>query len=175
MGIPGDIITAVIMGAFMIQGFIPGPLLFQDHAQIIYAIFIGFIICDIVYFVIGTIAMKYAAYLSKVPRGVLFPIVLVFCVVGSYAIQHSLFDIGIMVFFGIVGFFMIKFGFATAPLLIAFILSPIGEAALRQSLLMSGGSLIIFVTRPIALGFLILTLISIFGIMRSHHKRQGVN
>jgi putative tricarboxylic transport membrane protein len=175
MGIPGDIITAVIMGAFMIQGFIPGPLLFQDHAQIIYAIFIGFIICDIVYFVIGTIAMKYAAYLSKVPRGVLFPIVLVFCVVGSYAIQHSLFDIGIMVFFGIVGFFMIKFGFATAPHLIAFILSPIGEAALRQSLLMSGGSLIIFVTRPIALGFLILTLISIFGIMRSHHKRQGVN
>lgn len=175
MGIPGDIITAVIMGAFMIQGFIPGPLLFQDHAQIIYAIFIGFIICDIVYFIIGTIAMKYAAYLSKVPRGVLFPIVLVFCVVGSYAIQHSLFDIGIMIFFGIVGFFMIKFGFATAPLLIAFILSPIGEAALRQSLLMSGGSLIIFITRPIALGFLILTLISIFGIMRSHRKRQGVN
>ena len=70
---------------------------------------------------------------------------------------------------------MIKFGFATAPLLIAFILSPIGEAALRQSLLMSSGSLNIFVTRPIALGFLILTLISIVGIIRSHRKRPQAN
>ncbi len=173
IGIPGDIITAVIMGAFMIQGFIPGPLLFRDHAKIIYAIFVGFIICDIVYYIIGTMTMKYAAYLSKVPRNILFPIVFIFCVVGSYAIQHSLFDVGIMVVFGIVGFFMLKFEFATAPLLIAFILSPIGEAALRQSLLMSSGSLGIFVTRPIACGFLVLTALSILGIMRSHRRRSG--
>ena len=173
LGIPGDIITAVIMGAFMIQGFIPGPLLFKDHSQIIYAIFIGFIICDIVYFIIGSIAMKYAAYLSRVPRNILFPVVMLFCVVGSYAIQHSMFDIAIMIFFGILGFFMMKLEFATAPLLIAFILSPIGEIALRQSLLMSSGSLSIFVTRPIALGFLILTVVSIIGIIRSHFKRPA--
>jgi len=173
LGIPGDIITAVIMGAFMIQGFIPGPLLFKDHSQIIYAIFVGFIICDVVYFIIGSIAMKYAAYLSKVPRNILFPVVMLFCVVGSYAIQHSMFDIAIMIFFGIVGFFMMKLEFASAPLLIAFILSPIGEIALRQSLLMSSGSLSIFVTRPIALGFLILTVVSIIGIVRSHFKRPA--
>ena len=63
--------------------------------------------------------MKYAAYLSKVPRSILFPIVLIFCIVGSYAINHSLFDVGIMVFFGIAGFFMMKFGFAAAPVELA--------------------------------------------------------
>ncbi|MBW2130582.1 MAG: tripartite tricarboxylate transporter permease [Deltaproteobacteria bacterium] len=175
MGIPGDIITAVIMGAFMIQGLIPGPLLFKDHAHMIYAIFLGFIICDIVYFIIGSLFMKYAAYLSKVPRGYLFPVVLIFCVVGAYAINHSMFDVGTMVFFGILGFFMLKFGFATAPLLIAFILSPIGETAVRQSLLLSGGSLSIFVTRPIALVFLIMTVLSIIGIIRSQLKGRAAS
>ncbi|MEJ2247119.1 MAG: tripartite tricarboxylate transporter permease [Acidobacteriota bacterium] len=174
IGIPGDIITAVMMGAFLIQGFTPGPLLFRDHAPLIYAIFIGFFICDLVYFVIGTLFMKYAAYLSKVPRKYLFPIVMIFCVVGSYAIQQSLFDIGTMVVFGILGFMMTKFQFATAPLLIAFILGPIGETALRQSLLMSGGSLNIFFTRPIACAFLILTLLSLIGIVREIIKRSKI-
>jgi len=172
LGIPGDIITAVIMGAFLIQGFIPGPLLFKDHADLIYAIFVGFIICDIVYFLIGSVFMKYAAYLSRVPRRLLFPIVFVFCIVGSYAIHHSVFDIGILVAFGIIGFYMQKFGFATAPLLIAFILSPIGETAVRQSLLMSSGSPLIFVNRPISLGFFLLTLITIAGIVRSHFREK---
>jgi putative tricarboxylic transport membrane protein len=171
LGIPGDIITAVIMGAFLIQGFIPGPLLFKEHADIIYAIFIGFIICDVVYFIIGSLFMKYAAYLSKVPRKTLFPIVFVFCVVGSYAIHHSLFDIGILVVFGILGYYMIRFGFATAPLLIAFILSPIGESAVRQSLLMSSGSPLIFFTRPVALFFFLLTVVSVIGIVRGHFNR----
>jgi putative tricarboxylic transport membrane protein len=175
LGIPGDIITAVIMGAFLMQGFIPGPLLFQEHSNLIYAIFVGFIICDIVYFIIGSVFMKYAAHLSKVPRSILFPVVLIFCIVGSYAIQHSIFDIGIMVVFGIIGFFMLKFEFASAPLLIAFILAPIGEAALRQALLMSMGSLGIFFTRPISLAFLILTVITIIGILRGRLKRKAKN
>ena len=104
VGVPGDIITAVMMGAFLIQGFTPGPLLFREHATLIYAIFMGFFICDIVYYVIGSVCMKYASYLSKVPRKYLFPIVMLFCVVGSYAIEQSLFDVGVMVAFGIVGF-----------------------------------------------------------------------
>jgi putative tricarboxylic transport membrane protein len=172
LGIPGDIITAVIMGAFLIQGFIPGPLLFKEHADIIYAIFVGFIICDVVYYLLGSVFMRYAAYLSLVPRMLLFPIVFVFCVVGAYAIHHSVFDIGILVAFGIIGFYMQKFGFATAPLLIAFILSPIGETAVRQSLLMSSGSLLIFVSRPISLGFFLLTLITIAGIIRGHFRMK---
>jgi putative tricarboxylic transport membrane protein len=175
LGIPGDIITAVIMGAFLIQGFIPGPLLFKAHADIIYAIFVGFIICDAVYFILGSIFMKYAAYLSLVPRKILFPIVFVFCIVGAYAIHHSVFDVGILVVFGIIGYYMQKFGFATAPLLIAFILSPIGETAVRQSLLMSSGSLLIFVSRPISLAFFLLTLLTIAGIVRSSFKAKQRN
>lgn len=173
LGIPGDIIAAVIMGAFLIQGFNPGPLLFRDHAAIVYGIFIGFIICDIVYFILGAMLMKYAAHLSKVPRKTLFPIVFTFCIVGSYAIHQSLFDIGIVIAFGVLGFYMQTFGFAVAPLLIAFILSPIGETAIRQSLLMSAGSPWIFFTRPIALLFFLMTVISVIGIVRRHYKDKS--
>jgi len=175
LGIPGDSVTAIIMGAFLVAGFIPGPLLFQEHADIIYAIFIGILICDFVYFVLGTIFMKYAKLLAKVPRGTLFSVLFLFSMIGAYAMSNSLFDIRVVIFFGILGYYMQKFGFATAPLLIAFILSPIGEKALRRALLMSGGSLSIFVTRPIALGFLMLTMISIIGIIRSNLKKRQLS
>jgi len=172
LGIPGDIVAAVIMGAFLIQGFIPGPLLFAKHADMMYAIFIGFFICDIVYFILGSLFMRYAAYLSKVPRDTLFPIVFLFCIVGSYAISNSLFDVGIVVFFGALGYYMQKFGFAVAPFLIAFLLAPIGETAARQALLISVGSLSIFFTKPISLLFFVLTVVSILGILYSHFKRE---
>ena len=172
IGIPGDIITAVIMGAFMMQGLIPGPLLFKTHAPVIYAIFIGFIICDIIYFIIGSIFMKYSAHLSKIPRSTLFPIVFMFCIVGSYAVHNSVFDVGVVIVFGIAGYYMSKFGFALAPFMIAFILSPIGETALRQSLLMSGGSPTIFAARPISGVFLGLTILAVAGIIRGYIRQR---
>ena len=172
LGIPGDIVVAVIMGAFLIQGFIPGPLLFAKHADMMYAIFIGFFICDIVYFILGTLFMRYAAYLSKVPRDTLFPIVFLFCIVGSYAISNSLFDVGIVVFFGALGYYMQRFGFAVAPFLIAFLLAPIGETAARQALLISVGSLSIFFTKPISLIFFIVTVLSVAGIIYSHLRKE---
>lgn len=170
LGIPGDIVAAVIMGAFLIQGFIPGPLLFTQHADMMYAIFIGFFICDIVYFIVGSIFMDYAAYLSKVPRDTLFPIVFLFCIVGSYAISNSLFDVGILIFFGAFGYYMQRFGFAVAPFLIAFLLAPIGETAARQAMLISSGDLSIFFTKPISLVFFIVTLLTIGGIIYSYFR-----
>jgi putative tricarboxylic transport membrane protein len=173
LGIPGDAVTAIITGAFLIHGLIPGPMLFQENSQIIYAIFIGLLICDITYFIIGSLFMKHAALLSKIPRGMLFPILFIFCMVGAFARFNSTFDIFVCILFGILGYNMVKFGFATAPFLIAFILSPIGEKALRQALLMSDGSLSIFVTRPISLLFLVLTIVSIVGIIRGQLKKSG--
>jgi putative tricarboxylic transport membrane protein len=116
--------------------------------------------------------MRYAAYLSKVPRDTLFPIVFLFCIVGSYAISNSLFDVGIVVFFGAMGYYMQKFGFSVAPFLIAFLLAPIGETAARQALLISVGSLSIFFTKPISLLFFIITVLSIAGILYSHYRRR---
>lgn len=172
LGIPGDIITAIIMGAFMIQGLIPGPMLFAEHASLIYAIFIGFFICDIVYFILGAIFMKYAGLLSHVPRSVMFPIVWIFCVIGTFSLRTSFFDIGVMFAFGIVGYYLQKLGFALAPLLIAFILTPIGESAFRQTLLMSDGNLWIFLSRPISVVFLLMTFITVIGIVRSYRKTR---
>ena len=170
LGIPGDTVTAIITGAFMMHGLIPGPLMFQDNVQIIYAIFIGLLICDVTYYIIGSIFMKYASLLSKVPRGALFPVLFVFCMVGAYARSNSIYDIGVCVIFGMLGYYMLKYGFATAPFLIAFILSPIGERALRRSLLMSSGSLAIFYTRPISLAFIVLTVLSIAAIIKRQLK-----
>ncbi|MFH1487436.1 MAG: tripartite tricarboxylate transporter permease [Pseudomonadota bacterium] len=171
LGIPGDAVTAIITGAFLIHGLIPGPLLFQENSQIIYAIFIGLLICDVTYYIIGSLFMKHAALLSKIPRGILFPILYVFCMVGAFARFNSSFDVFVCILFGILGYYMLKFDFATAPFLIAFILSPIGEKSLRRALLMSDGSLSIFITRPISLFFVVLTLLSIVGIVRGHFKK----
>jgi putative tricarboxylic transport membrane protein len=173
LGIPGDAVTAIITGAFLIHGLIPGPLMFQENAQIIYAIFIGLLICDVTYYIIGTLFMNHAALLSKIPRGILFPILYIFCMVGAFARFNSIYDVGVCIIFGILGYYMIKFGFATAPFLIAFILSPIGEKALRRALLMSDGSLSIFFTRPISLFFVVLTLLSIAGIVRGQIKKTN--
>jgi len=171
LGIPGDIVTAVIMGAFLIHGLVLGPLLFKEHAALVYALFVGIIVCDVTYFLLAFLFIRIAYVLGKVPRSWLFPIVMVFCVVGAYAINNSLFDLGVMLAAGILGYYMQKFGYALAPMLIAFILGPIGETAIRQSLLMSNGSVTIFFTRPIALFFLALTALSIFAIVSRHLRK----
>ncbi|MBN2061891.1 MAG: tripartite tricarboxylate transporter permease [Deltaproteobacteria bacterium] len=172
IGIPGDSVTAIIMGAFLVAGLIPGPMLFQESPDIIYAIFVGLLICDAVYYVLGTIFMKYLRYLGRVPRRTLFSILFIFCMIGAYAMTNSIFDIGVVIVFGILGYYMLKFNFATAPFLIAFILGPIGEKAFQRALLMSDGSLAIFVTRPISLAFFILTILSLIGIIRGILKKR---
>jgi putative tricarboxylic transport membrane protein len=174
LGIPGDTVTAIMTGAFLMHGLIPGPLMFKENVQIIYAIFIGVLICDLVYYILGSFLMKHAALLSKVPRNMLFPVLFIFCMVGAYARFNSIFDVGACVFFGILGFYMLRNGFATAPFLIAFILSPFGEKALRRSLLMSSGDISIFFTRPISLCFVILTVLAVTGIVRRQIKQKRI-
>ncbi|RLA91229.1 MAG: C4-dicarboxylate ABC transporter permease [Deltaproteobacteria bacterium] len=162
LGIPGDIVTAVLLGAFMIQGLAPGPLLFKEHSDIIYALFVGLMVCNLGNLVIGSIGIRFFAKVLKVPSRILYPLILILCFVGTFAVNNSLFDVGAMFSFGLIGYIMRKFDYPLAPLLIAFVLGPMIETALRQGLIMSDGSFIIFLQRPISLSFLILTALSIF-------------
>lgn len=166
LGIPGDVTTAIILGAFMIHGLRPGPLLFQDNLSLIYALFIGIMMSSIFLFVVGKFSIKIISRIADIPQRILFPIVLVLCVFGAYAVNNTVFDVGVMFVMGLVGFIMLKLKIPAAPFLIAFILGPMLEDNFRQSLLMSRGSWTIFFSSPICWIFWGLTILAIFILVR---------
>ena len=170
LGIPGDKSTAVLLGAFMIQGLTPGPLLFTKHVDIIYGVFIAMILTNAVVFGIGKFGIRGAALTSRIPKEILFPVVFVLCAFGTYAVNNNVFDVWVMIIIGGFGYFMMRFGLPQAPFVIAFILSPLFENGLRRALIMSSGDISVFVTHPISLAFLVLTAFSILVITWSKKK-----
>lgn len=169
LGIPGDVVTAVILGAFMMQGLTPGPLMFQENIDVIYALFAGMIVASAVLLLVGMFAIKYFAKIAEIPRHILIPLVLLFCVFGSYAVQNQMFDVLVMLGVGVLGFLMARIGMATPPLLIGFILGPLFEDNLRRSYLISD-SASIFIRSPICWFFIAATLLSIFIGLRKEYN-----
>ncbi|MDT8861330.1 tripartite tricarboxylate transporter permease [Alkalihalobacillus sp. MEB130] len=161
LGIPGDVVTAVLLGALLIQGLQPGPQLFQNHGGLVYTIMIGFILVNIILFIVAKLAIKQFAKVSRVPASILFPIVLVCCLVGSFAYDNSMRSVWFALFFGIVGYILPKYGYSVVPMLIGIILGPLAETSLRRSLVLSNESLLIFFQRPISLFFIILIVLSL--------------
>lgn len=161
LGIPGDVITAVILGAFMIHGLKPGPILFQQNLDIIYALFMGIMLSSIYLLLIGSVAIRGLAKIANIPNGLLYPSVLVLCVFGAYAINNSSFDLLVMFVMGIFGFLLMRAKVPAAPFLIAFILGPLLEDSFRQSLQLSAGDFSIFVRSWISWLFLVLAALSL--------------
>jgi len=162
LGVPGSIPVAILMGAFLIQGLIPGPLIFIEHGPVVYGIFASLFISNFFLLAIGFLVIKYAApYFCNVSKVILFPIVISFCYVGSFALNQTFFDVKIMVIFGIFGYLMRKYKFPAAPFLIAMILEPFGERALRQFMLITRGQIMTIFYHPIAIVLLVLTIISL--------------
>jgi len=171
LGIPGDKTTAVLLGALMIQGLTPGPILFQKHINIIYGIFIAMLLTNIVVFFVGKLFISRATLVLHVPKEILFSIVFVLCMFGSYAFNNNLFDVWVMVVIGALGYLMMRFELPQAPFVIAFILSTMFERGLRRSLIMSKGDFSVFLTHPISLIFILLTIATIFfGFWRRKKK-----
>ncbi|WP_108485499.1 tripartite tricarboxylate transporter permease [Oceaniglobus ichthyenteri] len=167
LGIPGDVITAIIIGAFMVHNLTPGPLLFQNNADIVYALFLGLIASSFLLLIIGSVAIRAFRYIADVPANLLFPGVLVLCIFGVFAINNSIFDVAVMLVMGVVGYVMLLLRFPAAPFLIAFILGPMLENSFRQSMLMSRGDFEIFARGPITILFWCLTAVSVVLIIRS--------
>ena len=170
LGVPGDIVTAVILGAFMIHGLQPGPLLFEDNLDLIYGLFIGIMISSVFLFIVGKSAIRLFSRVALLPNRILFPIVLVLCVYGGYAVNNNLFDILVMMLIGLLGFAMLRGNIPAAPFLIAYVLGPLLEDNFRQSLLLSHGGLEIFVRNEICMIFWALTALALFLIVRRQRK-----
>ena len=175
LGIPGDDVTAVLMGAFMIQGITPGPTIFYEHTHLIYGIFGGLLMCDVLLYIIARFGFKLWIRLAQAPRHLIFSCVTVFCFVGAYSINQSLFDIFCLIFFGILGFLIQKYGFSAGAFIIGFILGPIWERSFDQAMVLSDGSCGIFFTRPFSLFFLILSLISVSSIVRTRMRKSNAD
>lgn len=172
LGIPGDAVTAVLLGALMVQGLQPGPLLFQNNGPIVYTLFVGMLFANMLILVIGLLGVKYFTKILLIPKTILSPLILVLSVVGSYSLNNSYFDIIVMFAAGAIGYFLVKQGFGVSPIILGLILGPLMESNLRRSLLMSQGSLSIFYTRPITVVLLSLALISIVGPIISRQMRR---
>ncbi|MFT4845518.1 MAG: putative tricarboxylic transport membrane protein [Cellvibrionaceae bacterium] len=170
LGVPGDVVTAVILGAFMVHGLRPGPLMFVENLPLIYALFIGIMLSSVYLFIIGKCSIKAISRISEVPNSLLYPIVVVLCLYGTFAINNSTFDILVMLLMGILGYLMMVFKFPAAPFLIAFILGPLLEDNFRQAMILSEGGLGILIRSPICWFFWALTAVSIFLLIKSKQK-----
>ena len=154
LGIPGSPTVAIIMGAFMMKGIIPGPFLFRDHAPLAWSVIASFVIGNLILLVLNLPLIPLWVKLLRIPRAILFTFILGFCIVGAYSINGQIFDIGAMVVFGVLGYLFKKLDIPLAPLILTLILGPLMEQSLRQSLEISQGEFWIFFTRPIALGLI---------------------
>jgi putative tricarboxylic transport membrane protein len=162
-GIPGDSITAIVIGVLYIKGLNPGPSIFMENAVSIYAIFIVFILANLLMLPLGIAAIKSAKQLLRAPRDVLMPVILLFCIVGSFAINNSIFGVVLMLAFGIISFFMEENGFPVAPAILGMVLGAMLEEHFIRAMIRADGSFIAFFERPIAgtLGAMTLVVICV--------------
>ena len=173
LGIPGDVVTAVILGALMIQGMTPGPLLFQEQGALVYSIFISLLLANVFMLVLGMASVRVFSKIVSIPGGILMPLVTTLCVVGGYALNNSNFDLGVMAVFGILGWIMTKASIPLAPLLLAMILSGIIETNFRRALSISDNDYTVFLTRPVCAVFLCISLFILFNLLRKEWKKAA--
>jgi putative tricarboxylic transport membrane protein len=174
LGIPGDAGSAVMLGALMMQGIIPGPLLFSTQTHQVYVIIIGLILANICMCLMGFMGIRGFSKVSNLPDEILIPIVFVFCSIGTFCMNHNMDDILFMVIAGVIGYFLIKMDYAMPPVILGLILGPTIEKNLQKSLVISDGSFAIFFTHPISCVLLIIAVFSLGIPFFSYliHKKQ---
>lgn len=179
MGIPGDAGTAMLLAAFMLHGITPGPLLFQSHGDVIYAMFAILIVANVMMFIVQLYGLPGFLKLLMIPRNILLPIVMVLASVGAFAMNNRIFDIWSIFLFALVGYGLSKFDFPPAPIVLGFVLGPIIELNFRRGMMSSYGNFAAFFKRPIAGTVLILTILILVyqivsGIQKNRKKKvQG--
>jgi putative tricarboxylic transport membrane protein len=172
LGVPGDVVTAVMLGAFMMHNLTPGPLLFQENIVIVYAIYIGIMVSSALMFITGIACIRSFSKIANVPKSILFPCILLICCYGAFSINNSMFDVLVMAVLGIMGYLLVLLKFPEAPLLVAFVLAPLFEDNLRRSLLISHGSPKIFLSSAICWIFFILTLLSLGYVVYAQFRNK---
>ncbi len=162
LGIPSNAVIAILLGALLVHGITPGPLLLKQHPEIFWGTIISMYVGNAMLLALNLPLIGIWVKLLKVQPRTLFPFIFFFCLIGSYSINNSTFDVFMMLLFGVAGYFLNKFKYEPAPLILAFILGPMLETNLRQSLIISGGSFLIFFSRPISAGILLIVVLLFF-------------
>lgn len=172
LGVPGDAVAAVLLGALIVQGLTPGPLLFTQSPDVVYGIFSSMLVANFVMLLIGLVGMRFFCRIIEVPKLLMIPIIIFLSIIGAYAINNSMFDVGLAIGFGIFGFILSKLDIPSSPILLAIILGPMAETNLRKSLLMYENSWSFLYDRPIALAFILLAIFSVYSTMKMKKKQQ---
>jgi TctA family transporter len=173
-GIPGDSITAIVIGVLYIKGMNPGPAIFMNNPEQIYAVFLVFFLANLLMIPLGWACIKAAKRLLEVPRNLLMPVILLFCIVGAFAINNTVFAVGVILVFGVAAYFMEENGFPVAPAILGVILGTMLEEHFITSMIKSDGRFLGFFERPIAAGLGILTiLVWLWPLMKWLSSRRG--
>jgi putative tricarboxylic transport membrane protein len=159
LGIPPNVIMALLLGAFMVHGLQPGPLMMTKNPEIFWGVIASMYVGNIMLLVLNLPLIGMWVQVLRVPYRILFPLILMFCMIGVFSVGNSVFDIYVMMGFGVVGYLMRKFGYEGAPLVLAFVLGPLLENNLRKALILSRGDFTTFVERPISAVCLALALL----------------
>jgi putative tricarboxylic transport membrane protein len=162
-GIPGDSITAIVIGVLYMKNMNPGPSLFTTNPQNIYAVFLLFIIANLIMWPLGILCIKAARKILKVPREILMPVILLFCIVGAFAINNSMFGVGVMLVAGVAAYVLEENGFPTAPAILGVVLGGMLEENFITSLIKSNGDPLVFFSRPIAATLGVITILVWFA------------
>jgi putative tricarboxylic transport membrane protein len=174
LGIPTSAVSALLLGALMIFGLQPGPLLIQKAPDLFWGTIASMYIGNVMLLVLNLPLIPLWVKILKVPYPILFPLIIMFCLIGCYSLGYSTVDLIIMNIFGGIGFLMKKFKYDGAPLILAFVIGPMFENAMRQSLMLSRGSLSIFVTRPISLAFMIVIFALLMAALLRKRPIEGI-
>ena len=173
LGVPGDAVTAILLGTFVIHDLAPGPMLFRDHGDLVHAILIGVFVANIFMFIFGSFfAPLLGKLVLKTPRGILFTCIGIICIAAAYGFNNSMIDVWFMLFFGVLGFFMHILAIPRPPLLIAFLLGSMIETALRNSLIMNRGSLSFLYNNWLCAIFMILSIILIAWSIKTNISKE---
>ena len=174
LGIPPNVVMAMLFSAMVIHGMQPGPLLMKTTPDLFWGLVASMYVGNVLLVLLNLPLIGVWVQLLRIPYRILMPIILLFCLIGAYSLNNSTFDVSVMVLFGGMGYLMRKFGYEAAPLVLAFIMGPLLENSLRQSLLMSDGGFTIFVSRPIsAVGLTIAFLLLLSNLIPFFKKRRS--
>ena len=173
LGVPGDAVTAVLLGAFIIQGLQPGPMLYKEHIDIVYQLFASMMLAQFVMLFIGMAGIRLFAKVILVERAILTPAIFVLSMVGAFAMRSNIFDVYTTLAFGILGYVMMRYDFPLSPILLALILGPMAEANLRRAMVISSGDPSILVSRPIAVGLMVLAVVSLLVSIRGQKQVEA--
>lgn len=173
LGIPGNVAAALLIGAFIIHGMIPGPLMFEKNAQFIYSIYASLVMASVFLLVIGQAGLRLACKAVSAPLPILYPIIIFTCLMGSYLGAYNVFDVALMLFFAFLAYFMNKWGYSHICFIIGFILTPIWETSLQQVIISSQVDTFMFFKRPVAITLMLITFYIVLKATKGAFRKKS--